>query len=91
MWVTGLQERFRVAARQFRGRGRTQAALVANRLAATVDDVPVSLMMTYIRLFESWDDVRGDVDWDKFYRAVSVEAAMAAACWINGNKHRSAP
>ena len=64
----------RQIATQCRERGAAYAAQILNRIAESVDDVPVSLMLAYVWI--SWDGILADTNVSAQRRVSRIEADL---------------
>jgi hypothetical protein len=76
MWLQILEDMIEGVASEYRARGDERGAQVLDRIAKSVDDVPVALMMAYARLYEAYDYELDEEDWDSFKRATSIDDAL---------------
>jgi hypothetical protein len=75
-WLQLMEEGIQERAREYRAQGDEHGAQVLDRIAKSVDDVPMPLMMAYIHTFEAYDEDLDDFDPHAFDRAVGVDSAL---------------
>jgi hypothetical protein len=61
-WLQLMEEGIQERAREYRAQGDEHGAQVLDRIAKSVDDVPMPLMMAYIHTFEAYDEDLDDFD-----------------------------
>jgi hypothetical protein len=71
LWLDCLEQSIREQVAYARARRRPEAAMILNKVAATVDLVPFESMIEYAKAFDL-----DDGDWDMFDRAGGIETVL---------------
>jgi hypothetical protein len=76
MWLQLMEEGIQERAREYRAQGDEHGAQALDRIAKSVDDVPIPLMMAYIHTFQAYDEDLEDVNRHAFNRATGIDSAL---------------